>query len=55
MINVDFDDSITAGDVERIVSEVESETAERWPHVRRLFIRPKQGAADERTAIDKRK
>ena len=53
MINVDFDDSISAGDVERIVSEVESETAERWPHVRRLFIRPKQGAAAERKAIEK--
>jgi cation diffusion facilitator family transporter len=55
MINVDFEDSISAGDVERIVSEVESETAERWPHVRRLFIRPKQGAADERKAIEQAK
>jgi cation diffusion facilitator family transporter len=47
MINVDFDDSISAADVERIVCEVETETAERFPHVRRLFIRPMNGAADE--------
>jgi divalent metal cation (Fe/Co/Zn/Cd) transporter len=47
MINVDFRDSITAGDVERIVEEVEKEAHERWPHVRRLFIRPLQGAAEQ--------
>ncbi len=47
MINVDFDDKISAADVERIVCEIEAETAERWPHVRRLFIRPMHGAADE--------
>ena len=45
MVNVDFDDSISAGDVERIVCDVESEVRERWPHVRRLFIRPLHGAA----------
>jgi cation diffusion facilitator family transporter len=48
MINVDFDNSISAGDVERIVSEVELEAGKRWPQVRRMFIRPMQGAADER-------
>ena len=47
MINVDFDDSITAADVERIVCELETETAARFPHVRRLFIRPMHGAGDE--------
>jgi cation diffusion facilitator family transporter len=47
MINVDFRDSITAGDVERIVAETEKEAHERWPHVRRLFIRPLQGAANQ--------
>ncbi|MBA3668960.1 MAG: cation diffusion facilitator family transporter [Sphingomonas sp.] len=47
MINVDFNDTISAADVERIVSELESETALRFPHVRRLFIRPMQGAGDE--------
>jgi cation diffusion facilitator family transporter len=47
MINVDFDDKISAADVERIVCELEAETAVRFPHVRRLFIRPMNGAADE--------
>jgi cation diffusion facilitator family transporter len=47
MVNVDFDDIISAGEVERIVCEVETEAGERWPHVRRLFIRPLHGAADQ--------
>jgi cation diffusion facilitator family transporter len=47
MINVDFDNAISAGDVERIVSEVEIEARERWPQVRRLFIRPLHDAAAE--------
>jgi cation diffusion facilitator family transporter len=47
MINVDFDNAISAGDVERIVSEVEMEARERWPQVRRLFIRPLHDAAAE--------
>ena len=32
MINVDFDDAILAGQVEAIVSEIEKEAQERWPH-----------------------
>src|SRR3954468_16228515 len=47
MINVDFRDSITAGDVERIVCDVEIEAHHRWPHVRRLFIRPLHDAAKQ--------
>jgi cation diffusion facilitator family transporter len=47
MINVDFDDSIRAGQVEAIVCEIEKEARERWPQVRRLFIRPLQGAAQQ--------
>src|SRR5689334_1216277 len=39
MINVDFDDDIRAGEVERIVESVEREVCERWPQVRRLFVR----------------
>jgi hypothetical protein len=45
MINVDFDDNMRAGQVEAIVSEIEKEAHERWPQVRRLFIRPLQDAA----------
>jgi cation diffusion facilitator family transporter len=45
MINVDFDNAISAGEVERIVCEVELEARKRWPQVRRLFIRPMHDAA----------
>jgi divalent metal cation (Fe/Co/Zn/Cd) transporter len=48
MLNVDFDDKILASQVERIVCDVELEARERWPHVRRLYIRPMHGAAKER-------
>jgi divalent metal cation (Fe/Co/Zn/Cd) transporter len=48
MISVDFRDDMLAGDVERIVDQTEIEARQRWPQVRRMFIRPKQGAADER-------
>lgn len=48
MVNVDFDDRISAGEVERIVCDVETEARERWPQVRRLFIRPLQGAGRQR-------
>ena len=45
MINVDFENSISAADVERIVCDVELDAQQRWPHVRRLFIRPLHDAA----------
>jgi cation diffusion facilitator family transporter len=48
MMNVDFDNDISAAEVERIVREVETEAHNHWPEVRRLFIRPMHGAADER-------
>jgi cation diffusion facilitator family transporter len=48
MISVDFRDDMRAGEVERIVDETERDARSRWPIVRRLFIRPMQGAADER-------
>jgi cation diffusion facilitator family transporter len=48
MMNVDFRDDMLAGEVERIVCRVEEEARERWPAVRRLFVRPMQGAANER-------
>jgi cation diffusion facilitator family transporter len=46
MMSIDFDDSITAGEAERIVCEIEEEVAQSWPIVKRLFIRPEHGAAD---------
>ena len=45
MMNVDFRDSILAGEVERVVCRIEDEARERWPQVKRLFVRPMQGAA----------
>jgi len=47
MMNVDFRDDLLAVEVERIVCEVEKEARERWPQVRRLFVRPMQGAAEQ--------
>ena len=44
MLSVDFDDNISAGEVERIVCHIEEQATQRWPHVRRLFVRPQQGA-----------
>jgi cation diffusion facilitator family transporter len=44
MLSVDFDDNISAGEVERIVAHIEEQAGQRWPHVRRLFVRPQQGA-----------
>jgi cation diffusion facilitator family transporter len=41
MLSVDFEDHITAREVERLVCEIERETAEQFPHVRRMYIRPR--------------
>jgi len=49
MMNVDFDDDIRAGEVELAVCRIEEEAQRRWPQVRRLFVRPMQGAASQRT------
>jgi cation diffusion facilitator family transporter len=45
MMSADFEDSISAGDVERIIAEIEAEVEARWPDVKRLYIRPQQDAA----------
>jgi cation diffusion facilitator family transporter len=44
MLSVDFDDRISAGEVEAIVDRIECEAATRWPEVRRLYIRPRRNA-----------
>ena len=51
MMSADFVDTISAGEVERIVADIEEEVARRWPQVRRMFIRPEQGAAQRLAAI----
>ena len=47
MLSVDFDDEMKAGDVERLVAEIEAEAAVRWPLVRRLYLRPRSNSARE--------
>jgi cation diffusion facilitator family transporter len=44
VMSADFDDAITAGDVERIIAEIELDIEALWPDVKRLYIRPQQGA-----------
>ena len=40
MLAVDFDDNISAREVERLVCQIEDETQARFPDVTRLYIRP---------------
>lgn len=49
MINVDFRDDLLASAVEHIVCCIEEEARQRWPAVRRLYVRPMQGAAEQLT------
>ena len=44
MLSVDFEDHISARDVERLVCEIEEECADRFPTVHRLYIRPRSPA-----------
>jgi cation diffusion facilitator family transporter len=41
MLSVDFDDDISARDVENLVWGIELEAAKRFPTVRRLYLRPR--------------
>ncbi len=44
MASVDFDDTLTARQVEDIVAAIEADACSRWPLVKRLYIRPQSGA-----------
>ncbi|MFN2472512.1 MAG: cation diffusion facilitator family transporter [Sphingomicrobium sp.] len=44
MVSVDFEDSLTAREVEDIVARIEQDASSRWPLVKRLYIRPQSGA-----------
>ena len=46
IIDADFDDAITARDVEQTVRDIETEVAKRFPVVTRVYVRP-VGSADE--------
>jgi cation diffusion facilitator family transporter len=43
-LNVDFDNRLTAGDVERIVDEIEQAVQAEFPSVTRVYIRPHEDA-----------
>ena len=49
MMSVDFDDGISAREVEDIVSAIEQEACQQWPMVKRLYVRPQRGAGTEAT------
>ena len=42
MLSVDFEDGITARDVEKLVCEIEQEAESRFPMVHRLYIRARR-------------
>jgi cation diffusion facilitator family transporter len=44
MMSVDFDDGISAREVEDIVAAIEEEACRKWPLVKRLYVRPQRGA-----------
>ena len=39
-MSVDFDNTMSAADVERIVAEIEDEVQKKWPEVVRLYVHP---------------
>jgi cation diffusion facilitator family transporter len=43
IIDADFDDRITAGDVEKIVRDIEAKVATEFPTITRLYVRPVSG------------
>ncbi len=43
IISVDFDNGITAADVERIVRDIEAKVAEAYPIVTQIYVRPVSG------------
>lgn len=45
IISADFEDSMTARDVERIVLAIEHEVAKTWPIVARVYVRPRDSAS----------
>lgn len=44
IIDADFDDAISAGDVERIVRDIEAEIGRIWPVVTQIYVRPMSGS-----------
>ncbi|MEO6091970.1 MAG: cation diffusion facilitator family transporter [Novosphingobium sp.] len=43
-LNVDFDNRLTAGDVERIIDEIERDLQGEFPSIQRVYVRPHEDA-----------
>ena len=54
IMSADFEDSITAGEVERIIARIEDRVEALWPVVKRLYIRPQQDAVQIGAEIEAR-
>ena len=54
VMSADFEDSITAGEVERIIARIEDRVEALWPVVKRLYIRPQQNAVQIGAEIEAR-
>ena len=54
IMSADFVDSITAGEVERIIARIETRVEALWPVVKRLYIRPQQDAVQIGAEIEAR-
>jgi len=46
-VNVDFDNRLTAGDVERMIDDMEREIQSKFPRVYRLYVRPHEDAGQK--------
>ena len=46
IISADFEDTITARDVERIVLAIETQVAAQFPIVARVYVRPRDSATE---------
>lgn len=49
-LNLDFEDSLPAGEVERIVTRIERKLRDAYPEVGQVFIEAQSFAADRRGA-----
>jgi divalent metal cation (Fe/Co/Zn/Cd) transporter len=54
IMSADFEDSITAGEVEWIIARIEARVEGLWPIVKRLYIRPQQDAVQIGAEIEAR-
>jgi len=51
MLSVDFDDQLSARQVEDIVAAIEADACRQWPLVKRLYIRPRRAGGERQTLL----